>query len=773
MAMSGHGPAAPEDAPGAPGLAPTWTSSTKDLVTTANEGASRLWATLGFGIVNEVYWPSTGEPQVRDLGFVIGFDDGRWVEVKRAHAYTVSTPRPYVPLANIVHEGSGYRLVLEVVPDPLRDALLIGWHLQGAGRLHVLLAPHLGSSGWDNTAWVADELFASRRHHHLCLASNHGFVRGSAGYVGASDGWQDFARHGRMNWTFPRAARGNVALTGELAGSRGLLALAFSDQVEGARLLALAAVAEDLPSIRGAFERGWRGWGETLRIPDAPPDLARQAQLSAAVLKMHEDRTYPGAVVASLSIPWGNRSNDLGGYHLVWTRDAVEAGLGLLAVGKARDAARMLSYLVASQEPDGRWPQNQFSFGRPYWTGIQLDQVGFPVIFAAKLLELGTIERSLAVERMVRSAASFLARHGPLSPQDRWEENAGVSPFTLGVEVAALVAAAEFVDADEDAYLLSLADYWNERIETWTFVEHGPLSGDRGGGYYVRLVPATGEGGPKSRIEVRNRIGTAVEAVAMVGLDFLYLVRLGLRRPDDARVRSSLEVAERTLRVETPSGPAFRRYNLDGYGEHEDGAPYDGTGVGRAWPLLTGERGHHEVAAGGDALPYLEAMARMTGPGGLLPEQVWDADPIPGRYLLPGKPTGAAMPLVWAHAEFVKLLVARETGRPLEMLEAVRARYDGLRPRAKTWHWRRQAPFGHLPQGRDLLIEGQRPFMLHVGFDGWAQLADRPSKPLPFGELGVRIPHAELAGHATLEFTVYDLGTRTWSGVDHRITLAE
>ena len=256
--------------------------------------------------------------------------------------------------------------------------------------------------------------------------------------------------------------------------------------------------------------------------------------------------------------------------------------------------------------------------------------------------------------------------------------------------MAALVAAAEFVDADEDAYLLSLADYWNERIEAWTFVEHGPLSGEGGGGYYVRLVPAAGEGGPQGRVEVRNRVGTAVDAAAMVGLDFLYLVRLGLRQPDDARVRSSLEVAERTLCVETPSGPGYRRYNLDGYGEHEDGAPYDGTGVGRAWPLLTGERGHHEVAAGGDALPYLEAMARMTGPGGLLPEQVWDADPIPDRGLLPGKPTGAAMPLVWAHAEFVKLLRARGTGRPLEMLEAVRARYDGLRPRADTWHWRRR-----------------------------------------------------------------------------------
>lgn len=762
-----------EDAPGAPGLPPTWTSSAKDIVTTANEGASRVWATLGFGIVNEVYWPSTGEPQLRDLGFVVGFDDGRWVEVKRAHAYTLATPRPYVPLPSVVHAGDGYRLVLEVVPDPERDVLLVAWRLEGGGRLHVLLAPHLGSSGWDNGAWVADgALFASSGGFHLCLAEERGFTRGSAGYVGVSDGWQDFARNGRMTWTHPRAARGNVALTGEVAGDRGVLALAFSGQAEGARLLALAALAEGFPQARDAFERGWRGWGESLRVPDAaPPNLARQAQLSAAVLKAHEDRTYPGAVVASLSIPWGNRTNDLGGYHLVWTRDAVEAGLGLLAVGKTRDAVRMLSYLMASQLPDGGWPQNQFPFGRPFWTGIQLDQVGFPVLFAAKLLELGVLARGPGVERMVRGAAAFLARQGPSSPQDRWEENAGVSPFTLGVAVAALVAAAEFADADEDAYLLSLADHWNERIEAWTFVERGPLSGEGGGGYYVRIAPTAGDGGPSGRLDVRNRVGVAVDAVAMVGMDFLYLVRLGLRRPDDPGIVSSLEVAERVLRVDTPSGPAYRRYNLDGYGEHADGAPYDGTGLGRAWPLLTGERGHHEVVAGGDALPYLEAMARMTGPGGLLPEQVWDAEPIPGRFLAPGKPTGGAMPLVWAHAEFVKLLLARETGRPLEMLEAVRARYGGRRPRAETWHWRARAPFARLPPGRDLLIEGEKPFVLRLGFDGWTGAADRPSAPLPFGLHGVRLPRAELAGRASVEFTTRDQATGAWSGADQRIEL--
>ena len=106
-------------------------------------------------------------------------------------------------------------------------------------------------------------------------------------------------------------------------------------------------------------------------------------------------------------------------------------------------------------------------------------------------------------------------------------------------------------------------------------------------------------------------------------------------------------------------------------------APYDGSGRGRGWPLLTGERGHYELAAGRDPLPYLEAMTAMASPGGMLPEQVWDADPIPSRRLEPGRPTGSAMPLVWAHAEFIKLMVSRHLGHPVDRPRAVWRRYQG------------------------------------------------------------------------------------------------
>ena len=756
-------------APGGPGIAPTWTSSAKDLVTTACEGSSRLWATLGYGIVNEVFWPSTGDPQIRDLGFIIGLDDGSWVEVKRAHAYTIGTPRPYIPLPEIVHEGQGYRLVLEVLPDPQRDVLLIRYRLTAKGRLYVLLAPHLGSNGWDNTAWVEDELFAVADHYTLCLAAEHGFSRGSAGFVGTSDGWQDFDQNGRMTWTFDRAETGNVALMGELANAEGVLALGFAEHVEGASLLARSSIAQGYDDVREAFVRGWRQWGEGLEVGNASPKVAREAQLSATVIKIHDDRNYPGSVVASLSVPWGNASNDPGGYHLVWTRDAVEAGLAYLAVGRQQDARRMLAYLIATQLPDGRWAQNHFPDGRPYWTGIQLDEIGFPVIYAAKLLELGVMGRTPAVEAMVRAAATFLARSGPSSPQDRWEENAGLNPFTLAVEVAALVAAVEFVDADEDAYLLSLADYWNERIEDWTFVSGGPLA-DGGEGYYVRLAP-TAEGPLVGRVDIRNRVGLSLEPAALVGLEFMYLARLGLRRADDPKLKATLAVVERVLRVDTPAGPAYHRYNEDGYGEHEDGGPFDGTGIGRAWPLLTGERGHFELLLGGDPMPYLEAMTAMTGPGGLLPEQVWDTAPIPGRFLVPGKPTGSAMPLVWAHAELLKLLTAAKRGEPLELLDAVRSRYNFQRPQADTWHWRVSAPFKAMPTGRDLLVEHDHPFILHRGFDGWQEAQDVPSTPLPFGLHGVRLERGGLAGRHSVQLALRHAVTGERIGEDAEIAL--
>jgi glucoamylase len=771
------------DAPGYPGIPPTWSSSAKDLVTTAL-GPSRLWATLGYGILNEVYWPSTGEPQIRDLGFIVAGESG-WFEVKRVNRYTLTTPQPYVLLPTVTHEGERYRLTLEVLPDPLRDVLLIRYQLEGEGlKLYPLLAPHLGPKSAENTAWTVPDpfggLFAQGGSSCLCLIADAGFVRSSAGFVGVSDGWSDFAQHGQMTWRYTRAAAGNVALLGELGGNRGVLALGFASTPEGSRTLARSSLAEGFGAIRARFVGGWEAWGAGLELSAPTPALAREAQLSAAVLKAHEDRTYPGAVVASLSVPWGNARDDLGGYHLVWARDAVEAGFGLLAAGQTEDARRLLGYLVATQRPDGCWSQNFFPDGRPYWQGVQLDEVGFPVLLAAKLGELGAFGTGQgvpeAVQKTVRRALSFLAQRGPLSPQDRWEENAGVSPFTLAVVIAALVAGANFLEGDAQRYALSLADCWNARLESWTYVSGTPLAREHGlAGYYVRLAPSVDDTGPdvglRGRLEVKNRGGATVAVSALVSLDFLYLARLGLRAPDDPRMLDTVKLVDALLRVETPSGAGYYRYNEDGYGEHPDGGPFDGSGVGRLWPLLTGERGHFALECGEDPTPYLEAMVAMTGPGGLIPEQVWDTDPLPERGLCPGKPSGSAMPLLWAHAELIKLLAAQRGGGPFERPRAVWERYRGRVPEAATWHWRDAAPFTHLPAGRDLLIEASEPFGLHVGVDGWQGVRDLASTPLGLGMHGVRLTAAGLQDHTEVNFTRFDPTAERWEGRDHTVYL--
>lgn len=741
------------DAPGKPGISPTWTSSAKDMVSTAL-GSSRLWATFGYGIVNEVYWPSTGEPQIRDLGFIIAGPEG-WTEVKRAQRYTISTPKAFVPLPRVVHEGDNYRLELEYLTHPLRDTLLIRYKLDGDNlKLYALLSPHLAGERQDNTAWAGDDLSARHDYGSLCLRCDCGFSQSSAGYVGASDGWQDFNQNGAMTWHYPVASDGNVALMGELGNNSGVLALSFAHTIEGARTLARSSLADEYDEVRRLFTEQWEAWGETLDVPYASPELRREAELSAAVIKIHEDRTYAGALVASLSVPWGSSHDDIGGYHLVWTRDAVEAAFAMIAVGQIADASRILAYLIGTQAKNGGWAQNFFPDGSGYWTGNQLDEVALPVLLMAKLRAVGALVISRPVETMVTDAIGFIVRNGPMSDQDRWEENAGASPFTLTVTICALVAAADLLSPEQRDYALSLADCWNERIEGWTYTEMGALCAEHGvDGYYVRIAPRAANGGLRGNIQVRNVAEGITAATDLVGLEFLYYVRGGLRLPHDPRIRNTVKIVDTVLRRETPSGPSYHRYNGDGYGENADGSPFDGTGIGRLWPLLTGERGHYALAAGEDVKPYLEAMARMTGPGGLIPEQIWDAEAIPELGLEPGKPSGSAMPLVWAHAEFLKLLAAEANGRPAELLGVVDQRYGGKAPVAAQWHWRENSPFMALPGGKALLIEREAPFDLQFGFDEGQRSERRASVPSVFGMHSVRLEADEMKGKAKLSFS--------------------
>jgi glucoamylase len=757
-----------EQAFGAPGMPPSWSSSDKDFVTTAL-GRSRLWATIGHGVINEVFWPSTGEPQIRDLTFYLVGKDG-FVDLKREPRYTLETPSPGVPLLTISHGGDDYRLILEVVPDPLRDVLLVRFELSGPYQLVAILAPHLGGTGKENTASVEDQaLLAHRGAWALALLADVPLLAGSAGFVGASDGWRDLAEHGDLVWSFERADKGTVALSCKFEAKKGTLALGFADTCGGARTLARSSLAEGIASARTALREGWEAWGKNLRLPTVSEPLAREALLSAAILKVHEDRTYPGALVASLSVPWGNSTDTLGGYHLVWPRDAALAAFALLAVQQTQEAARVLAGFIATQLPDGHWSQNYYPSGVAFWTGVQLDEAAFPVLLAAKLRELGEVDLD-GTTAMIRRALSFVARSGPTSAQDRWEESPGTNPFTLAVAIAALVAGASWLEPVEREYALALADDWNERLESFCYVTETPLAKSRGvAGYYVRLAAPQKDGGLTGRVHLSNRDGQTIPASALVSMDFSYLTRLGLRTARDPRIRDTIAVTDAILRVTTPSGPVYHRYNDDGYGEKADGSPFEGSGVGRLWPLLTGERGHLALQSGEDPLPYLETMVRCASLGGLLPEQVWDSAPIAKRGLSPGRPSGSAMPLLWTHAEYLKLLIARDTGKPVELLKAVEDRYGGNPQNADMWHWRAEAPFARLQRGRTFAVEHRGPFVLRYGFDGWRAIVEQTAVCGPFGIWGVTLTPKDLEGHGVIHFTRrFDHG---WENIDYQVTL--
>ncbi len=775
-----------DEAPGGPGATPTWSPGQKDAITTAL-GNARVWATVGHGIVNEVYWPSAGDPQIRDLGFIVA-GNGAWQEVKILAGWTIATPEPDVPIPTVVHTGTGWTLTVEIVPDPNRDVLLLSWELQGQGvKLYPLLAPHLevhqeinpadqGPVGADNQAWVGGDnsLIAMRAGVALCLTSAPGFTRASAGYSGSSDGWQDFARNGDMTWTYASAGPGNVALMGEADAASGVLALAFAADPDGAHTLALESLAAGIDAARIASTAGWQTWAAAITLPAAmpgdPPGLADALRRSAAVIKAHEDHSYPGAFVASLSVPWGESRSDLSGYHLVWPRDATESGLALLAVGHTDDATALLSYLIATQQPDGHWEQNFFPDGTPFWGGTQLDEAGLPIVLAAKLADEGQ-PLPEGTDDMVRRALGFLVGAGPLTPQDRWEENPGGSPFTLGVIVCALVAGAGLLaragstsplNPAESTYLLTLADNWNERLESWTYATGSAFDTNYGvAGHYVRIgPPPSGDPnapwGPRGFVPLQNQPPGApqVAAALLVGMEFLYLARLGLRSAGDQRVLDTIKVVEGELGVDLPSGRAYRRYEHDGYGETSDGGPYTGAGVGRPWPLLAGERGHFEALAGRDADAQLSALVQMAGTGGLIPEQVWDAADVPAQGLLQGRPTGSAMPLVWAHAELIKLALTRTTKRPIEQLDAVLARYPGGALVASgPWYWRDAVDintpaggFDAAPHGRDLIFEAGQPFTLHWGHDGWQNVADLAAAPTAFGPLRCDVANRPAGG---------------------------
>ena len=794
----------PRFAPGWPGIPPRWTSSAKTGVGTALNQHSKVWFTLSHGILNEVYFPRVDQACTRDCGFLVTDGKSFFSEEKRHCTFENKSFEPGVPAYELTNtEINGrYRIYKEVLTDPYRSVVLQKVRfepLQGElsdYHLYALLSPHLANCGYGNTGWVGDykgiPMFLAEHYGTaLALACSAPWKKMSVGFVGYSDGWQDLSSHFQMEWEYQRAENGNIAFTGEIdlgaCNGEFVLSLGFGGMWTEAGQQVRSTLLEEYEELVRHYVMHWKNWQNTLLKldePRRPQDLYRP---STAALRTHESKDFLGGIIASLSIPWGfNKGDeDLGGYHLVWPRDLVETAGALLAAGAVSDSVRVLRYLEATQESAGNWAQNLWLDGRPYWGGVQMDETAFPILLLDLLRResapgLGKLERWWP---MVRRAAGFLVRNGPVTQQDRWEEDAGYSPFTLAAEISALLAAAEIAELtghrDVAATMYDVADAWNDNIERWTYAMGGDLAEQIGvDGYYVRIAPPDVEAAAASPtqgfVPIKNRPpGDSMDrAFHMISPDSLALVRFGLRAPNDPRILNTIRVIDALLKVELPQGPCWYRYNGDGYGEHKDGSPFDGTGIGRPWPLLAGERAHYEVAAGRpkEAERLLSAIeACTTGQGRLLPEQVWDADDIPPRELFRGKATGSACPLVWAHSEYIKLRRSLRDGKIFDQPPQTVRRYQIEKAVRRTYGWRFNNKARTIPHGKILRLMLPAPALVHWSVDGWTTAQDTDTNDTGLGIYRLDLPTASLPVGGHVVFTFYWPQENRWEGTDYSV----
>jgi len=786
---------------GGPGIEPRWTSSAKEGVGTAYHTSCRLWFTLSHGIINEIYHPNVDQPNSRDFQFLVTDGQSFCHEEKRDLEHHIEYPERdclFYRLTNSERQGR-YRLIKHVLTDPHRSVLLVHTRvevsddaLRGKLRLYALLAPHIARYGAGNSGSLLEVgghhlLHAERENAHLVMASHPGFSRRSVGYVGASDGWQDLMGNFKMDWEFHGAERGNIALTGEITlpdNGEFTIAIACGGSCQSTAAKLLQSVAEPFESHRQRYVRQWQRAvvNPEFDFSQDTSDGGGIYRLSRCLLLAHEDKVFQGALVASMSIPWGETKgdNDLGGYHLVWTRDLVQSATALLATGQTATPLRALIWLAALQRPDGSFPQNSWIDGTAYWSGLQLDEVAAPILLAWRLRQHNTTREHFDPHVMIQRAAAYLILQGPVTSQERWEENAGYSPSTLATVIAGLVCVADCAKERSQAqladFILAYADWLAAHLEEWTVTTSGELV--KGfPRHYIRINP-TDPSNPDPHadpnttlIQVANG-GGLHPARNVVGGDFLHLVRYGIRGANDPIVRDSIEVIDGVIKCDLPQGPCWRRYNHDGYGQKDDGSAFDGTGVGRCWPILTGERGHYELAAGRDPKPFITAMEKFANEGGMISEQLWDADDLKNDGMKRGSATGAAMPLCWSHAEYICLVRSRHDGVCFDRVEPAYQRYVVNPVPSRYEIWTLRHPLRRVPRGKILRIILATEATIVWSTDGWAntskaETSNENALNLWFADF----PTADWPVGSVLSLTCLWKGEQRWQGHNWQVSI--
>lgn len=751
----GSGPGlASGSAPDGPGALSRFDLARKDCFGTAANRTSKVWYTIADGVLSDVYNPTVDNTNLATMQFLVS-DGSTFTDLQtRDTTYTVGPlDRSGMACEVVSTARSGrYRIIADYVTDPGRDAVVVRVRLEpgpGAGglALYVRVDPTVNGNGGGGLAnggadfatvdpasalvsWDLNTVTNAVNRDYavptaMALRADRPFGVASSGYAGtASDGLTQLDAAHQLTAVYADAGPGNVVQTArvDLRHGEATLALGFGRTAAAAVSTAGAAAHAPFSATLHTFLAGWHAYDARLRPPPshvagldeaAVRRLADAYWLSVNAVKASEDKTFPGAIVASVASPWGQavsagdtpdgKAPFFGSYREVFSRDLYEAYTGLLVaddLATARDAVRFL--FLRQQLPDGRFPRNSLLNGRtaPDTGGDQLDETSFPILMAHQAGLAG----DTTLWPHVRAAADFVVAHGPAFGSERWEEQGGFSPSTIAAEVAGLVAAARIADRQGDAasavVYRATADHFQRSIKGWTVTTTGPYGDGR---YFIRL---SRNGDPNEAVSYNLGNGSvAADQREVVDAGFLELTRLGILPARDPDVLRSLPVVDQVIGRMTPSGQGYYRYGTalpgteDGYGDCYEpdptscapsGKPWPtgGNGSGHLWPVLTGERAEQQLQAGDSAgaTTLLAAMREYAFGVGLMPEQDWENPALPASAFgsapdiasigyTPGEAAGSATPLTWAQAQLARLILSLGSGRPAEQPEIVRARY--------------------------------------------------------------------------------------------------
>jgi glucan 1,4-alpha-glucosidase len=737
------------DPSGAPGALSHFGLARKDCLGTARNTTSKVWYTVANGVLSDVYYPTIDTTNVETLQYLVT-DGSTFTDLQtRDTTYTVEATDPSDMTCTVIATAKSgkYRIETEYLTDPARNSVLMavkftpmvpGLRLYaridatvngnggggpgngGADSATIDVStghPVLVSSDPVTTTNAANRDYAQPVH----AALDGAFSEATSGFVGgAGDGLVQLDADHAITAPSPQALGGNVAQTARvgLVDGKAVLALGFGATAAQAVATAEASLASGFPQARASYVKGWKDYDKTLTSPRTEKligiggtdkkRLEHAYYLSANVIKASEDKTFPGAIVASLASPWGQavsagdpNNTYFGSYREVFARDLYESWSGLVAAGDLATARAATLFLFERQQlPDGSMPRNSLVNGKvaPDSFGTQLDQAAYPILMA---YQLGLTGAAL-YQNHIKPAANFVAARGPAFGVERWEEQSGFSPSTIAAEIAGLVAASELARANGDtasaAVWLGVADSWQRQVKSWTVTTNGPLASR----YFIRLSK-TGDPNAAISYNVGNG-GPTLDQRQVIDAGFLELVRLGLLRATDADVLRSLQVVDATIKTTTSKGPGWHRYNGDGYGDRaSDGRPWapSGQGTGHLWPALTAERAEHAAALGNPvaAASLLDTMSRFASGVGLIPEQNWELSPLAASPygtdptlasigFVNGGPAGSAAPLTWSAASFVRLAASLAAGfnvvQPLATTQRYLTRPQGTTPLTVT-----------------------------------------------------------------------------------------